>query len=329
VTWLQRKLLLAVLTVWVAMTLTFLLVHQMPGDPIHTWAVWIQKQTPGIQYEDARAVAKTMLNYDPNEPLLTQYARYMGNLLRGNLGYSLTYRIKVNTIIASALPWTMFITTAALVLSFGIGTLLGLFIAWRRKTILDPLLTLYATVTQAVPDFLIGLLLLIVFGLALRCFPLRGPFGASTVPGFNVSFLADVAWHAVLPIMSFALPAIGGWVLTMKASALSVLSEDYIQVARAKGLTERRIVLQYLGRNAVLPLITTLAASMGSMLGASMFVETIYGYPGIGYFTNYAIATRDYTLMQGLFLLTTVAAVIANLAADLIAPRLDPRLEQS
>jgi peptide/nickel transport system permease protein len=245
---------------------------------------------------------------------------------QGDLGLSMTYRIPVLTIIRQALPWTLLITGLATLVSFPIRAWLGVLSAWKRKTMLDPLLTLYATVTQAVPPFLVALLLLVVFGLGLRWLPLRGPYGPEVDPGWNLPFLWSVAVHACLPVMAFALPAIGDWILAMKASALSVASEDYINVARAKGLTDRRIQIHYLGRNAVLPLVAGLASSIGGMLGGAMLVEAIFGYPGLGYFLREAIATRDYTLMQGLFLVVTVGTVLANLAGDVLATHLDPRL---
>lgn len=322
---LVRRILVSLFTILVAMTLTFFLVHSMPGDVLHMWALQIQQQQ-GISYEEARQIARTMLSYDPNEPLGWQYLHYMGHILRGDLGASITYRIPVTVIIGKALPWTVLITGTATLISFVAGVMLGLTVAWRRKTWLDPVVTLYATVTQAVPSFLIALLLLVLFGLTLRWFPMRGAYGPDVVPGFNLGFVSDVLWHAVLPVTAFALPGIGGWVLSMKASALTVLGEDYINVARAKGLTERRILVQYLGRNAVLPLITGLASSLGGMLGGSMLVESVFGYPGLGFFLGQSIATRDYTLMQGLFLLVTVAIVFANLLGDVLATRLDPRI---
>ena len=324
---LGRKLLIAVLTIIVAMTFTFFLIRQMPGDIVHTWALQIQMQQ-GISFEEAEEIAKTMMNYDAEAPLYTQYIKYVKNLvLDGNLGYSLTYRIPVSLILKKALPWTLFITSLSVILSFIIGALLGATVAWKRKTILEPLVTLYATITQAVPDFLIGLILLVVLGVNLRIFPMRGAYGPDVDPGFNIPFILDIFYHAVLPVLAFSLQAIGGWALAMKATSTGVLGEDYMNVARAKGLKESRILLRYLGKNAVIPLVTSLAIALATMLGGSMLVETIFGYPGLGFFFAQAINTRDYSLIQGLFLITTVAVIFANLLADIIYTKLDPRIE--
>lgn len=322
-----RKIIISIVTMIVAMTFTFFLIRQMPGDIIHTYALQIQMQQ-GISYENAREIAKTMLNYDPTVPVYVQYFKYMKNLLLyGNLGYSLTYCIPVSVIIAKALPWTIFITSISVILSFVVGVLLGTTVAWKRKSILESLVTLYATITQAIPDFLIGLILLVSLGVFVRLFPMRGAHGAYVDPGFNLPFILDVLYHAILPVFAFSIQAVGGWALAMKASATGVLGEDYINVARAKGLRESRIIIQYLGKNAILPLVTGLAITLGYMLGGSMLVETIFGYPGIGYFLGQAIATRDYALMQGLFLVTSLAVIIANLAADLLYVKIDPRIK--
>ena len=323
---LGRKIVISFITILVAMTLTFILVRQMPGDIIHTLALEIQTMQ-GVSYTEAREIAKTQLSYDPDVPLLEQYIKYIGNLFRGELGQSLVYRIPVADIIKKALPWTIFITSSSVIISFIIGVFLGTTIAWKRKTILDPIITLYATVTQAVPDFLIGIMLLVIFGVTLRWFPMRGAYGPDVTPGYNLPFILDVIYHAVLPILAFSIQAVGGWALAMKASATAVLGEDYINVAKAKGLSQTRIIIQYLGRNAILPQITSLAITLGAMLGGSMLVETIFGYPGVGFFLGRAIGTRDYTLIQGLFLITTVAIIVANLIADVVYTKLDPRIK--
>lgn len=321
----KKKLLTALLTLWLAATGTFVLLRQMPGDVLHNWALQIQSQQ-GVPYEDARRMAATLINYDPDEPLWSQYARYLGGLAHGDLGRSLTYRIPVSEIMLAALPWTLFLTAVSLSLSFLLGSLLGLLAAWRRRSPLDHAVSLYATVTQALPDFLIGVLLLVSLGVTLRWFPLRGAYGLAVEPGLNPAFCLDVLHHVFLPALAFALPGLGGWAMAMRASSVSVLGEDYLAVARAKGLKSGRILSRYLGRNALLPLVAALPPALGSMLGGTMLVESIFGYPGVGYFLSQAIATRDYTLMQGLFLFFTAATVAGNLLAEAVSRRLDPRL---
>lgn len=321
----KKTLLLALLTIWVALTFTFVLVRQMPGDILHNFALGIQN-TQGLPYDQAREQAKLLINWDPDEPLWHQYTSYLGHLVRGELGRSTTYRIPVSSILLAALPWTVFITSVAALFSFVLGVALGLWAAWRRGSWLDPALTFYATLTQAVPDFLIGVLLLLVFGIHLEWVPLRGAYSPEVEPGWNLAFLGSVGYHAILPVLAFSIPAVGSWALSAKASATSVLGEDYLLVARAKGLKPWRILRDYLGRNAMLPLVATLASSLGGLLGGSMLIETMFGYPGLGYFLAQSIGTRDYPLMQGLFLLSTVAIVASNILGELVSRRLDPRV---
>lgn len=323
----KRALPLALVTVWVALTFTFILVRQMPGDILHNFALNIQN-TQGLPYDQAREQAKLLINWDPDEPVWNQYVTYLGNLARADLGRSTTYRTPVSTILIAAVPWTVFITFVSAGFSFVVGVSLGLWAAWRRDSWLDPALTFYATLTQAVPDFLIGVLLLLVFGIHLEWVPLRGAYSPETDPGLNVAFLSSLFYHAILPVLAFSIPAVGSWALSAKASATSVLGEDYLLVARAKGLKSVRILRDYLGRNALLPLVSSLATSLGSLLGGSMLIETMFGYPGLGYFLAQSISTRDYPLMQGIFLLSTVAIVASNLLAEALSRRLDPRVSR-
>lgn len=320
----KKRLLLSLLTVWIALTFTFILVRQMPGDVLHTLALQLQN-THGLAYAQAREMAKLQICYDPDEPIASQYYHYLANLFQGNLGRSTTYRIPVVDILLSALPWTVFITFLAAGFSFTIGTTLGFWTAWRRGSWLDPALTFYATLTQAIPDFLLGVMLLLVLGVQLQWLPLRGAYSPETDPGLNLAFLSSLLQHAVLPVLAFSIPAIGSWALSAKATATSVLGEDYLLVARAKGLKPWRILRDYLGRNAIIPLISSLATSLGALLGGSMLIETLFGFPGLGYFLAQSIGTRDYPLMQGLFLLSTLAIVTGNLCAEVLSRRLDPR----
>lgn len=324
---LRKSIALAVVTVWVAMTFTFVLVRQMPGDILHNFALNIQN-TQGLPYDQAREQAKLLINWDPDEPVWNQYVTYAGNLVRGDLGRSTTYRVPVSDILVAAIPWTVFITFLSAAVSFVVGVTLGLWAAWRSGSLLDPALTFYATITQAIPDFLIGVLLLLIFGIQLEWVPLRGAYSPETDPGLNAAFLSSLLSHAVLPILAFSIPAVGSWALSAKASATSVLGEDYLLVARAKGLKPWRILRDYLGRNALLPLVAGLATSLGGLLGGSMLIETMFGYPGLGYFLAQSIGTRDYPLMQGLFLLSTVAIVVSNILAEVISRRLDPRVSK-
>lgn len=321
----RGKLIVALLTGFMGLTFTFVLIRMMPGDVVHIWAQRIAAEQ-GVPYSTAYEIAKTRLNHDPTVPIPIQYLKYVRGVFAGNLGESMQMRVPVSRIILGALPWTLFIASLALFTSFVLGIVLGLVVTWRRSPVLETLMTVGTTASQSVPDFLFALILMIVFGIHLRLFPLRGAYGVDVDPGFNLAFLLDVLHHAALPVAAFTLHSAGGWALAMKGSAAAVLHEDYITVARAKGLTDSRIITRYLGRNAMLPLITSLAIALGSMFSGAMLIESLFSYPGIGYFMAEAINNRDYTLMQGLFLVTTMATIFFTLLADLVYARLDPRI---
>ncbi len=320
-----KRLGLALLTIVVVSVITFIVIQNVPGDPIYEWAMELV-QTSGLDFETAYKIAAQMYGYDPNEPLFHRFVTYVKRLLRGNLGYSMIYRASVNEIIAKALPWTVFVVSISLLLSFSLGVILGTAIAWKRRSLLDPLVTGYASFTAATPDYVTAMLLLLFLAIRLKWFPTRGAYDIGIEPGFSLRFIGNVLHHAALPILSYTLEAVGGWALAMKGAAVSVLGEDYIMAAKARGLRDRRIVTAYLARNSILPLITGLAISFGGMFGGSILIETIFNYPGMGWFFSQALMRKDYGMMQGLFLLTITATILANLLADLLYAKLDPRV---
>lgn len=321
-----RKAGIAFLTLLIVITLTFFLLRRMPGDPLYMWAMELV-QTHGMDFESAYEQVKQMYDYDPDEPMGQQYIRYIKGLMKGNLGTSMVYKISTNEIIITALPWTVFLLSISLLISFGLGSLMGIVIAWKRKTALEPIVTAYAAFTGATPDYITALILLIVFAANLRLFPMKGAYDSALTPGFNWPFIKSVLHHAVLPITAYVFESTAVWAMAMKGSAVSVLGEDYIMAARARGLKERRIMISYMGRNAILPLVTGLAIALGVMLGGATFIETIFAYPGIGWFFAQATTRMDFGLMQGLFLVTAVVTIFSNLVADILYSRLDPRIK--
>lgn len=321
-----RRAGIALLTLLIVITLTFFLLRLMPGDPLYMWAMELV-QTHGLDFESAYEQVKQMYDYDPNEPMGQQYIRYIKGLMKGNLGTSMVYQISTNRIIFKALPWTVFLLSISLLISFGLGSLMGMVIAWKRKTALEPIVTAYAAFTGATPDYITALILLIVFAANLRLFPMKGAYDSALTPGFNWPFIKSVLRHAVLPISAYVFESTAAWAMAMKGSAVSVLGEDYIMAARARGLKERRIMISYMGRNAILPLVTGLAIALGTMLGGAIFIETIFSYPGIGWFFAQATTRMDFGLMQGLFLVTAAVTIFSNLVADILYSRLDPRIK--
>ncbi|MCD5417771.1 ABC transporter permease [Candidatus Bipolaricaulota bacterium] len=323
-----RKLRNAVVTLFVAATITFFLVQVMPGDPIYTIALELAAER-GIPIEEAYTVAAAMFGgVDPDLPMYRRYAQYIISLLQGDLGWSYLYRISVNKVILEALPWTLLVVSISTVISFSLGSIIGLTTAWKRKSLLNPLALSYASLADALPPYIAAIVVFAIFAVRLGWFPLGGAFDTRLDVGWNLPFILSCLYHAALPVIAFSVSAVGAWILIVRGSATNVLGEDYIYAATARGLKGRRIFLSYVGRNAILPPITLLAITFAVMLGGAVFIENIFRYPGIGFFFAEAVMRRDHGMMQGLFLLTTFGIIVANLIVDLIYPILDPRVRE-
>ncbi|RRD45878.1 ABC transporter permease [Tessaracoccus sp. OH4464_COT-324] len=323
------RILKSLITIWAVATLSFVLVRWMPGDPLQAYVQRLMSQQ-GLSREEALARASSLLSYDPNAPLLEQYLDYLTGLLRGNLGQSIVAPgTSVTDYILAYLPWTLFSVGLGLLLSFLIGVAFGVLIAYKRGSWLDHLVTNISSALNAVPNYMWAMLVIVVFGVQLRWFnvsALRGTVTPGVHPGFTAEFIVDALAHAALPIAVYTLTSVGGWILQMKSSTTQVLEDDYVVSARARGLPSSRIHVSYVGRNAILPLFTQFAVQLGFVVGGSTLVEQIFKYDGVGYYFYDAIEARDYPVVQGFILIITVSVVLANLLADLLLSRIDPRI---
>jgi peptide/nickel transport system permease protein len=324
-----RRLLKAIFTVFVVVSLTFGIVRLMPGNPIETYTFELVSQY-NMSYQEARDQAAALMDVDLDAPIYVQYFDYLGKLLQGDLGTS--FRSKGTTVVSyikQFLPWTIFSVGTALLISFTLGVTLGMLMAYRRESWIDHILSTVASLASSVPNYLIAIMLIVVFGVQLKWFnvtKMRGSISPGIEPGFTWVFISDAFYHAALPITVYVLTTVGTWMLSMKSSTVQTLEEDYVTVARARGLSDGRIMTSYVGRNAALPLFTQLAISIGFVVGGSILIEQMFVYQGIGQQLFKAINARDYAVMQGIFLVITVSVVLANLMADLLYGVLDPRI---
>ncbi|MEM7125775.1 MAG: ABC transporter permease [Chloroflexota bacterium] len=325
-----RKLLRTILTIFTVTTIIFFLIRLLPGNPIEIYVNQLVV-TYGIPLNEAYDQAASLFAIDLDEPLWSQYLSYLVNLSQGNFGNSvLAPGTTVTEVILRFLPWTLFSVGLGLLISFVFGILLGILMAYRRDSWLDHILTVFSSIMSSVPDFLIGLLIIVWFGVQWKIFPIadmRGAYSSGVQPSFSWFFIQDVFFHAALPITTYVLTSVGFWMLSMKSSTISALGEDYVTVAKARGLTESRISTAYVGRNAVLPLFTLLTIRIGFVVGGSLLVEQIFEYAGLGRMLGQAIGQRDYTLMQGIFLIITFSVIFANFFADILYSWLDPRIK--
>ncbi len=324
-----RAFVQAIVTIWAIMSLTFILVRLMPGNPVDILIEQILTQE-GISYQEAYDRVAASFNIDPNASLLDQYVDYFGDLIRLDLGTSVTSPgTLVIDEIARFLPWTLFAVGSGLLISFVLGIVLGMMMAYYRDSVLDHSLSLVSSFFTGVPNYIWGLLIIIGPGISWKWFDVgavRGTYDPGLTPGLSLEFIASVIEHALLPIITYVLATLGGWMLSMKSSTTSVLNDDYVNVAEARGLKDRRIITSYVGRNAALPLFTQLSISVGFVLGSGVVVEEIFVYWGFGHYLFASIVVRDYTAIQGAVLVLTSAIVLSNLFADLTYGLLDPRV---
>jgi peptide/nickel transport system permease protein len=324
-----QRVVKALVTIFLISSLTFFLVRLLPGNPVDTYINTLIGQY-GMSYADASNQAAGLFSFNPNEPLPLQYWTYLLALAHGDLGTPLLSRgTTVGELIKTYLPWTLFSVGVGLLISFSLGIGLGMLIAYRRESVVDHVLTAIGSLLHSVPNYLQAIMIVVFLGVQLQWLPItnmRGAYSPGVTPAVSFDFVKDALFHASLPIATYVLSTIGSWMLIMKSSTLATLDEDYVTAARARGLKDSRITTAYVGRNAVLPLFTQLAIAAGFVVGGSLLVESIFQYQGIGFLLKNSVNQRDYPVMQGIFLVVTVAVVLANLLADLLYGRLDPRI---
>jgi peptide/nickel transport system permease protein len=313
-----------VVMILVVATISFFIVRSIPGDPV---AANVQKLIQqGMDQQTAEQATRVLYGFQPRGSLWEQYTQYMSGLLRFDLGQSVTHAgAPVTQVLGEAAKWTVLPVLAGTLLSFLIGIVLGVYAAVKRSGKLGDVLAVSGSLLHGVPQYVLGLLLSAVFATLIPILPGDGPVDILFEPGFNAGYLGSLAEHAVLPVVTYALAAYGGWILAMKSSVVTVLGDDFILAAELRGM-KRSIIFRYIARNAILPLFTILALSLGLLLGGAVFIERIFNYPGLGLLLIDSITMRDYALMGGAFLLITVSIILANILADLFYSVIDPRV---
>jgi peptide/nickel transport system permease protein len=298
VKFLLQRIAFYLFTAWAAITINFFIPRLIPGDPVTS----LINKFQGQMSTDAIQSLYVLFGLDKNASMWSQYIDYWGQIFHGDLGLSFTFfPTPVSEILKQSLPWTIALVGITTFASFMIGTSLGVLAGWRRGSWLDGLLP--------VTTFL----------------PSSGGYEPGLVPSWNGAFIGSAIQHSLLPAITILISSVSGWILSMRNMMVTVASEDYITVAHAKGLPERRVMVSYAARNALLPNVSGFALSLGFIVGGTLLVEIVFSYPGIGYNLFQAVGSKDYPLMQGVFLVITMSVLIANLVADVAYLLLDPR----
>ena len=310
------------IALWASITINFVIPRLAPGDPASVLLARFQGRL------NPQALHALQLQFGiTNDPLWTQYFQYLVKLFHGDLGISFTYLpTPVSTVIAQELPWTLTLIGTSVLISFTLGSLLGAILAWKRGSFFDNVLPPLLTFFSAVPYFWLALIALYILGYTLNWFPLNGGYDTNVTLGFNMEFIGSAVQHALLPALTIVLASIAGWLLGMRNSMITTLTEDYVLLAQAKGLSERRVVFAYAARNAILPNITAFALSLGFVVAGALLTEVVFSYPGIGFALLQAAQNSDYPLLQGIFLFIALGVLGANFIADLVYVLLDPRV---
>jgi peptide/nickel transport system permease protein len=325
--WFTQRVGQALFTAFAAITVAFFLTHKLPGGPIDHLRAQLRSQNQQADPARLNAMMEVYTNINPDQPLYVQYTDYVISVLQGDLGQSIFYDRSVMDVLANALPWTLFVMGTGLLFTFVIGISLGTVQAYYEGSRMDKIATAGFVGLNSVPYYIAGIIFIYLFGYILGWFPVNGRISSAITPETPIEFILSALYHGILPIMSVVVTGIGGWSVTMRGNSISILGENYMRVGRLRGLPRSRLTLEYIGRNAVLPLYTSLMIAIGFIFGGSVILERIFVYPGVGYYMVEAINTRDYQLMMGAFLIITLAVVVGIFIADLTYGLIDPRIQ--
>jgi len=305
-----------------AVSINFILPRMMPGDPVSI----LVDRLSGIGENEMDAI-RAAFGVDTDKSLFIQYLEYLGNLLRGELGVSISnYPLPVWDVMSRALPWTIGLLGIASLFSFIIGTTVGITVGWKRDTrTSNAVLGLFLFI-RSFPYFWFGLILVYFFAFKKTWFPLGGAYAIGVYAQDGWVFVKSVLYHGLLPGLTITISSMGYWMLTIRNNMINVLAEDYITVAKAKGLPLRQIKFTYTARNAILPSVSGFAMALGFIIGGSLLTEMVFSYPGIGFMLYQAVQEQDYPLIQAIFLFIAISVMVANFLSDMVIMLLDPRV---
>lgn len=325
--WLIRRSGFYLVTAWAAVTLNFLIPRLMPGNPVEAVMGRFQAQGTPLSPEAVKSLT-IAFGLQNHHSIWAQYLNYWGNLLHADLGVSFTYfPIQVSSVIAQALPWTIILVGISTAMAWTVGTFIGVMAGWKQGGKWDAIIPV-GTFFRGIPHFWIGLLVVAALGVSLGAFPVSGGYTPSLVPTFSGAFISSAVYHSLLPALTIIVGSFAGHLLTMRNMMVTSLAEDYVTIAEAKGLSRRRIMLNYAARNALIPSVVGFAIELGFTVSGALVVEKVFSYPGVGYVLFQAIANHDYPLIQGIFLIITLTVLATNIIADAAYVLVDPRARE-
>ena len=323
-----RKAVSYVFTIWGAFTITFFLFRMLPANPIDTWVKTLERQYSRQSADSANAAAYYKEQFGLNGTIGEQYVRYLYNVfVKGDLGPSfINFPNKVQDLIVQRLPWTIMLMTFSIILSWVAGLFIGLLAGWFRESKISAALTNISIGLSQIPPYLIALVLVLIIGYQLKLLPTRGAWDAQYAPGFSLPFILSVLQHVLLPASAIIIVSMAGWILSTRSLIVTLLGEDFLLYAEAKGLKDSNIMRRYALRNAMLPQATGLALTLGAAMNGQLLIETLFVYPGLGDLMSRSIQYFDFNTMSGIILISILSVMTASLIVDLALPLIDPRI---
>jgi peptide/nickel transport system permease protein len=321
-----RRLAIFFLTIWIAATVIWLIPRLAPGDPVTAMVSRMMRSAGYVENSD-KIIEGWKERFGLNDPLPVQYLRYMSNIIHLDFGYSLAYfPTTVSDIIGLALPWTVGLLLVAVTITFFLGNFLGAIMVWRGTPRLIKYIIPMGMVFTSIPSILAAIFLLYIFAFLLNWFPMIGAYELGLKPGLNAKFIGSVIHYGTLPALSIVLVNFGYWALGMRGMMITVEGEDYMLLARAKGLAPFYVLYRYMVRNAILPQITAFAITLGTLVSGQILVEYVFAYQGMGTIIYNAITTQDFPVIQGTSFILIMMTSLAVFIIDLIYPLIDPRI---
>ncbi|WP_436931354.1 ABC transporter permease [Halosimplex halobium] len=311
-------------TIFGVMSLTFGLIRLLPGGPFTQLRTQLLRQ--GVPPEQVNQQIANLQNVRPDAPLWQQYIDYMISALQLDLGTSIKYSRPVAEIVAEAAPWTILIVVVSTILMFAVGILLGAIQAYWEGSRFDTIASSLSIVGMSIPFYVAAILLVLFMSYRWGLFPPGGTANPNIQDHWSLEYAVSVVRYATLPVLSYTIVGIGGQALAMRGNSIQVLGEDFVEVARLRGLSDGRIATRYVARNAILPMYTGFLLLLGFRLGGTVILEQIFNYSGLGLYLLDAVNSNDYPLMMGTFLVITVALVLGVYVADLTYGKIDPRI---
>ncbi|SEF62505.1 ABC transporter permease [Vibrio hangzhouensis] len=308
----------------VAVTINFFLPRLMPGDPIQSFLGRLAKNGGQITPETIAAL-EALYGYSSTTPLWDQFIQYLSSILAGEWGMSTRFFQPVFDVLGRGMIWTLLLVGSYLIVSYLITTLLGIYVAWKRGTWTDSIITVGSVVISSIPSVVMAIAMYFIFASNLEWFPTGYAYEPSLDPNLSFEFIGSVAYHLILPLLCMVALGMNN-VMGMRSNMINQLGEDFIVMGWAKGVKDKKVMLQYGARNAILPMITSFAMSVGAIFGGSLIIEIIFNYPGLGQVMFQAMLARDYPLIQGYLMIMTIMVLGANFIADCLLFILDPRL---